>query len=319
MFRVNDDLVGKLNSVAGNHFYRRRPNAQRRKRKNKGWWDRDIEMARKGRREANRKRRTLTKQFAKGEVNEEEYLKGWEEYRMAKEKTSRLIKHAMGRFELQVLERVREKGNGETREWYDFIRGKKSSDCFPKFIKVGDRVVDKPSEIKREVEKFWECIVGPMKGNMKYSFDRGSIEQRETLTMDLRRPTLYEIDVAVKRLKDNKGTGMDGIPNEFYKKGGPWVIYALRKLFGEVWDNEAVPSKWNESRVVLIFKGGQKNKNLLKNYRPISMANTVGKIFCSILNDRLKEACNRAGVLGEEQNGFRTDRRGEDNIYIYIG
>ena len=46
------------------------------------------------------------------------------------------------------------------------------------------------------------------------------------------------------------------------------------------------------------------------------MANTVGKIFCSILNERLKEACGRANILGEEQNGFRADRRGEDNIYI---
>ena len=122
--------------------------------------------------------------------------------------------------------------------------------------------------------------------------------------------------MAVKRLKDNKGTGIDGIPNEFYKKGGTWTVYALYKLFGEVWDREEVPLKWNESRVVLIFKGGHKSKYELKNYRPISMANTVGKIFCSILNDRLKEACSRANILGEEQNGFRADRRA-DRTYIY--
>ena len=90
----------------------------------------------------------------------------------------------------------------------------------------------------------------------------------------------------------------------------------MYKLFGEVWDREEVPLKWNESRVVLIFKGGHKSKYELKNYRPISMANTAGKIFCSILNERLKEACSRANILGEEQNGFRADRRGEDNIYI---
>ena len=35
-----------------------------------------------------------------------------------------------------------------------------------------------------------------------------------------------------------------------------------------------------------------------------------------ILNNRLKMACEEGRVLGEEQNGFRVDRRGEDNIYV---
>ena len=38
--------------------------------------------------------------------------------------------------------------------------------------------------------------------------------------------------------------------------------------------------------------------------------------FSHILNDRLKMVCEIYNILGEEQNGFRKDRRSEDNIYI---
>ena len=79
---------------------------------------------------------------------------------------------------------------------------------------------------------------------------------------------------------------------------------------------ERVPQKWNESRVNLLHKGGHKSKNELKNYRPISLSDTVSKIFCGILNERLKEVCERCKVMGEEQNGFRKNRRGEDNMFI---
>ena len=73
---------------------------------------------------------------------------------------------------------------------------------------------------------------------------------------------------------------------------------------------------WNECRVTLLHKGGYKSKNELKNYRPIALVNTVGKVFSAVLNDRLCKWVERAGVLGEEQNGFRVDRRAEDNMFV---
>ena len=91
---------------------------------------------------------------------------------------------------------------------------------------------------------------------------------------------------------------------------------ALYKLYGEIWECETIPGKWNETKVLLIFKGGNKSRKELKNYRPISLANTVGKIFSRLLYNRLKSGIEEAGILGEEQNGFRGNRRGEDNLYM---
>ena len=70
---------------------------------------------------------------------------------------------------------------------------------------------------------------------------------------------------------------------------------------------EVVPAKWN---------GGNKSKQFLKNYRPISLGTTIGKIFCSIINERFKRTSYQSNIIGEEQSGFRRDRRDEDNVYI---
>ncbi|KAF2356426.1 hypothetical protein FHG87_012813, partial [Trinorchestia longiramus] len=40
------------------------------------------------------------------------------------------------------------------------------------------------------------------------------------------------------------------------------------------------------------------------------------KIFCGILNERMKHVVEEQGVMGEEQNGFRRDRFGEDNLFV---
>ena len=70
-----------------------------------------------------------------------------------------------------------------------------------------------------------------------------------------------------------------------------------------MWEEERVPRKWNECRVTLIHKGGYKSKNELKNYRPIALMNTVGKVFCAVLNDcinRLREECWVKSIIVSE-------------------
>ena len=61
-----------------------------------------------------------------------------------------------------------------------------------------------------------------------------------------------------------------------------------------------MPAKWNESKVILLYKGRNKSRQLLNNYRPNSLANMVGKILCYILNGHIKRANEKCKVIGEE-------------------
>jgi len=100
------------------------------------------------------------------------------------------------------------------------------------------------------------------------------------------------------------------------RRVGNGVIEGMNVLFRKIWEEEQVPSKWKESRVTLVHKGVHKSKKDLKNYRPIALVDTISKVFCGILSEGLREWCERDKIMGEEQNGFRKDRRGEDNMFV---
>lgn len=113
-----------------------------------------------------------------------------------------------------------------------------------------------------------------------------------------------------------KAMGPDGIPSEFYKEGGEKIQVALVELFEKIDEEEQVPLEWNKVKVKLIIKGGRRNKMDIKNYRPIAVADTISNIYWGIKKEKIREVIEGEGIISEEQNGFRKDRRGTENIYI---
>ena len=77
---------------------------------------------------------------------------------------------------------------------------------------------------------------------------------------------------------------------------------------------ECIPNEWNESRVVLVHKGGSK-KDVI-NYRPISVINVICKLFIMIIRDSINGWVEESGMLGDVQVFFRRGRRTEDNLFM---
>ena len=90
-----------------------------------------------------------------------------------------------------------------------------------------------------------------------------------------------------------------------FTEDGQGAVKGMHELFKHIWREQRVTETWNERRVILIHKGGNKSKRDIKKYRPITVCDTVCNIFCGLLNDRLCEVVERNEVMGEEQNGLR--------------
>ena len=279
------------------------------------WWNREIKVERQERKRLNKQCRKGRRRLNNGEMSTEEYEEMWQKYKEQKRKVKHMIMNAKTEYENEKVKEMREKGEEGSKDWYRYLRGDKCEDARVSELMVNEDRVNDRKDIANAIKEFWEKI-----GNMNMD-DRNErefelkIETKDLSSLDsvIQR---IEIERVLKGLKNNKATGMDGIPYEFYKHGGERIVDMLWNLFREVWREERVPQKWNESRVILLHKGGHKSKKELKNYRPIALNDTIGKIFCMCLNERVREAVERNGVLGKEQNGFRMNRRGEDNIFI---
>ena len=308
---INEIFCKTVREIAEKKIGRVRANKS--KRVKKSWWNEEIENARKERKACNRRCRRLRFNRDRSEEDRLEYEKAWEEYKRKINRVKALIRKAKGKVEKMIVDNLRAKGEEGGREWYRFLRGEevRKNVCVDE-LKVGDKVVRGMTEKMNAVKDFW---VGGVNEDEDRSDINLMIQRRINESMD-EEISKEEIERYVRSLKNGKAAGIDEIPYEFYKEGGKGVIDGLYKTFLRVWREERVPRKWNESRVNLIHKGGHKSKSELKNYRPISLSDTISKVFCGIMNERLKKLCERCEVMGEEQNGFRKDRRGEDNMFV---
>ena len=86
------------------------------------------------------------------------------------------------------------------------------------------------------------------------------------------------------------------------------MLHQLPKL---VWNEETVPKQWRKRLIVNLFKNGDKEDP--GTYRGITLS-VVGKVFCTIVNNRLVQYLDCGGKLHEGQAGFQVGRSCTDKV-----
>jgi hypothetical protein len=76
-------------------------------------------------------------------------------------------------------------------------------------------------------------------------------------------------------------------------------------IFNAILLTQHFPSVWKHARVISILKPG-KDPALPSSYRPISLLDTIGKLFEKILFSRILHEVRERGLLRDEQFGFIT-------------
>ena len=119
---------------------------------------------------------------------------------------------------------------------------------------------------------------------------------------ELQRPfTAAEVLRILQTLPSHKSPGPDGLTYELYKKfKGPMSRIFERVLNELLADPSGVGSKFCEALICLLPKSGLLDE--MKNWRPISLANSDYKVLMVCLASRLGNVLPE--VVGEEQCGF---------------
>jgi hypothetical protein len=125
--------------------------------------------------------------------------------------------------------------------------------------------------------------------------------------------TESEVQTAIKKLKNNKAAGPDGIVAELIKLAETKVVKYLTKLFNKIFQSGTFPLEWTRSIIVPLHKKG--DKSLPDNYRGISLLSTVSKVYTSVLNNRLKQWSEENNIITDAQEGFRKGRSTTNHIF----
>ena len=123
-----------------------------------------------------------------------------------------------------------------------------------------------------------------------------------------------EVKAALNKLENGKARGWDNIPNEALKNLPEAMIVKITDLFNKIKSSGVMPHGWNRGRVTLVHKRGQ--REILGNYRPLTVIISLSGLYSRVLNERLTAAVESHNLLGEIQNGFRKERCGADNSFV---
>jgi len=84
-------------------------------------------------------------------------------------------------------------------------------------------------------------------------------------------PSKQEIALQVKRLKNHKFPGEDGIQAEILKRVDEETISRIHEIIELIWENERLPTDWNISLICPIHK--MNDPQDCRNYRGIALIN----------------------------------------------
>ena len=127
--------------------------------------------------------------------------------------------------------------------------------------------------------------------------------------------TAEEIVGARKKLRNNKSPGDDSILNEYIKASIKPMINCYTGLFNKILDSGVFPQGWSIGLVIPLYKKKDDRRDS-NNYRGITLLSCVGKLFTTILNERLKSNCESNNIINENQAAFRAKHSTTDHIFL---
>ena len=116
---------------------------------------------------------------------------------------------------------------------------------------------------------------------------------------------VLEADIAelISSINPHKATGPDGISPQILKEAGPAIVPSFTRLIKLSLKKCKIPKQWKKVNVIPIHK--KDKKDLLNNYRPISLLPVPSKILERIIFKQVYNHLHRNKLLSKDQSGFR--------------
>ena len=171
-----------------------------------------------------------------------------------------------------------------------------------------DKTITSQQSILLELKKFYSSLY--QNPNIENPNNNEPILNPKTITnndrIKLDEPiSKDELDRALKNMKNNKSPGLDGYSPEFFKVFWPQLGNFFLNCINDCFVNNKLTESQTVGLITCIPKSG-KARNLIKNWRPITLLNTTYKLISSCLTNRLRPLLCR--IISKEQKGFLENR-----------
>ena len=234
-------------------------------------------------------------------------------YKLRSTPVTRAVKNRTFRYYQKTLNKNH---NSFVKDLRKKIRALKSTDPSKYWKIINGSEKDKKDELSSITHEVFSAHFEKLS-----NVDEGELFEPSVLTNDLPVDgklnaiiTKKEITSCIKKLRNNKACGQDGILNEFLKASCTKLVSCMCLLFNVVLITGKIPNAWSVGYITPIYKG-KGSKHDPDNFRGITVLSCLGKLFTSILNKRIYEFLDDNDLLGNEQAGFRKHNSTLDHMF----
>ncbi|BHF70886.1 hypothetical protein SprV_0401393900 [Sparganum proliferum] len=203
---------------------------------------------------------------------------------------------------------------GDTRKLYHLIRqvsGKPSTLSDSVRDVKGGFIADNSAKVERRRGHFEHHLTFDTQPTSPLLSSSAEFPPSPTNAVPCDPPSEGEVADAIRKLRNNKAPGEDGIPSEIFKFCVDTLAPWLHEVIKRAWRDEVVPDDWDLGILVPILKKGDKTR--CENYRGISLIDVAAKIFTIVLLRRFQVV--RDSRTRPNQAGFRAGRECADQIF----
>ena len=157
-----------------------------------------------------------------------------------------------------------------------------------------DKIINNPNEILKMQAEFYSNLFSSKNVNIeqhtRYNHLLDNIPRINRSTKErLNKPIeIKELEIAIKNSKMfNKALGPDGFSNELFKMFNLELKHWLFRVYQEALNRKYLNKFILEGTITYIPKAG-KSRDSLKNWRPLTLLNSVYKFYSTIISNRIK-------------------------------
>ena len=195
--------------------------------------------------------------------------------------------------------------------FHGYIRGKKKGRPPVGPLKVNSTVVAEAAGMAEVfADSFCSVFIEAVPQSPASNQEFSGLMSPLNLTYDVVLTNLLKLDPSTS-------PGPDGLHPQMLRSCAVALAYPLYVVFARSLRDGCIPSTWNRSLVVPLFKAGSRCNPL--NYRPVSLTSVCCKVMERSLASHIMNYLEDNNLLSSRQFGFRAGRSTEDQLLLMYG
>ena len=332
-----DKSIMKIAKETLLRVYRRKQSDDEEMKEEKPWMNDNIRNEMKKKRAINRKKRNTTDEKEKTELEIQ--------YQRQREIVKKLIREGIENYEIKITKEIKEDRNSGRKLWQNINKligkGKKEKEELKVYKEDGQELNEQ--EIKTEVPKYWREYLGKgtneinkiwnkeqskeyrekweeVKSEPEFVILPGGVfkverPEQEIAPMKLKVIEKETMNDKLENLKNKKASGPNLLKPELYKELGnsEFCTKTIARVYENQMHSKKIPKSWKGTKTKVIKKI---KKPMVKDFRPIALADISYKILMSIVKDQIEDHIEKNNLRKHNQTGFTKGGRKEDNLFV---